>query len=82
VGVPSHSRIYRKSYITNSMCATVCHAGMSTDKAMKAITEALEKNGVGTSSEKFRIRDWLVSRQRYWGCPIPIVCVYVCLYAA
>ena len=46
-----------------------------TDKAtgIRTIVEQLERDGVGTGTVNFRLRDWLLSRQRYWGCPIPIV---------
>jgi leucyl-tRNA synthetase len=46
-----------------------------TDKAtgVRTIIEQLERDGVGTGTVNFRLRDWLLSRQRYWGCPIPIV---------
>jgi leucyl-tRNA synthetase len=37
------------------------------------IVEWLDRQGIGHASTSFRLRDWLVSRQRYWGCPIPIV---------
>jgi leucyl-tRNA synthetase len=37
------------------------------------IVEQLEANGVGEGAVTFRLRDWLLSRQRYWGCPIPII---------
>ncbi len=45
------------------------------DKAagVGAIIEQLSSDGVGRSAITFRLRDWLLSRQRYWGCPIPIV---------
>ena len=46
-----------------------------TDKAtgIHTIIEQLERDGVGTGTVNFRLRDWLLSRQRYWGCPIPII---------
>jgi leucyl-tRNA synthetase len=47
--------------------------GTKTDVAFRKIGEALESRGLGRFSVNFRMRDWLVSRQRYWGTPIPIV---------
>lgn len=48
-------------------------SGMDNKKAMEAIAADLEQRGVGQSRINYRLRDWLVSRQRYWGTPIPIV---------
>jgi leucyl-tRNA synthetase len=47
--------------------------GMSAPAGGRAIVEWLAEQGKGRFATSFRIRDWLVSRQRYWGCPIPIV---------
>ena len=47
--------------------------GMSVDDAKKEIAARLEKAGIGERTVNFRLRDWLVSRQRPWGCPIPVV---------
>lgn len=47
--------------------------GMPNTEAIKAITEYLEQKGCGRFQVNFRLRDWLISRQRYWGAPIPIV---------
>jgi leucyl-tRNA synthetase len=42
-------------------------------EAIAAITVWLEENNLGKKSTNYRMRDWIVSRQRYWGCPIPII---------
>ena len=47
--------------------------GTHNRQAYQAIVDWLDREGRGHSSVSFRLRDWLVSRQRYWGCPIPIV---------
>ena len=47
--------------------------GRTVDDAKAAIIDWLEQKGFGTRAVNFRLRDWLLSRQRYWGAPIPIV---------
>ena len=47
--------------------------GMAASDAIPAITEELAERGQGSAAISYRIRDWLISRQRYWGAPIPIV---------
>ncbi|MEO8092963.1 MAG: leucine--tRNA ligase [bacterium] len=47
--------------------------GLDSREAYTAIVEWLQSDGKGRAAVNFRLRDWLLSRQRYWGCPIPIV---------
>jgi leucyl-tRNA synthetase len=48
-------------------------SGMWSEEAKEAIADYMEKHGIGKRSVQYRLRDWLISRQRYWGTPIPIV---------
>ncbi len=47
--------------------------GLSSKEAFSAIAEHLEQQGKGKRQVNYRLRDWGVSRQRYWGCPIPMI---------
>ncbi len=47
--------------------------GMNNKDAIEEMIAYLEEKGIGKKTINFRLRDWLISRQRYWGCPIPMV---------
>ncbi|MBI2590129.1 leucine--tRNA ligase [Candidatus Berkelbacteria bacterium] len=52
--------------------------GLHSERDFKQIIQTLEEQKIGLSDTRFRLRDWLVSRQRYWGTPIPIIYCGAC----
>jgi leucyl-tRNA synthetase len=49
------------------------YSGLNSEKAREKMSQWLEEKGIGKKIVNYRLRDWSISRQRYWGCPIPIV---------
>ena len=47
--------------------------GLTSEEAKKKVTQIAENRGFGYAKTQYRLRDWLISRQRYWGAPIPII---------
>ncbi|KAG5462912.1 MAG: leucyl-tRNA synthetase [Olpidium bornovanus] len=56
------------------------YAGLTVDEAAKRIVKHAEESGFGRAAKQFRWEDWLLSRQRYWGTPIPIIHCPKCDY--
>jgi leucyl-tRNA synthetase len=63
--------LYHDAY--NTMIHSGPLSGTPGDVAVKRTTEWLEEKGIGKFAVSYRLRDWLISRQRYWGTPIPII---------
>lgn len=55
------------------VCNSGEYDGLTTEEGKKAILEKLSETGDGGFKTNYRLRDWLISRQRYWGAPIPII---------
>ncbi len=66
-----------EAYITKADDAILINSGefdgLSPKQGFEKIVAWLDREGIGHESVNYRLRDWLLSRQRYWGCPIPII---------
>jgi leucyl-tRNA synthetase len=58
---------------TGTMVNSGKYDGLPCDRGMEILSDDLQESGVGARAIKFKFRDWLVSRQRYWGAPIPMI---------
>jgi leucyl-tRNA synthetase len=63
-----------EGFMTNSGA----YDGMTDEEGVKAIADDVERRGWGKRATSYRLRDWLISRQRYWGTPIPMVYCDAC----
>jgi leucyl-tRNA synthetase len=59
--------------VTDRMVNSGPHSGLPAKEGFASIVAMLEEQGKGKASVNYRLRDWLISRQRYWGTPIPVV---------
>jgi leucyl-tRNA synthetase len=64
-----------KPFVHEGILTTVCgpFSGFTSSEATEKIVSRLSENELGSLSHSWRLRDWLISRQRYWGTPIPII---------
>jgi leucyl-tRNA synthetase len=60
------------------ICNSARFNGQGSEEAKEAIADYLQEEGIGTKTVNFRLRDWGISRQRYWGNPIPVIYCDVC----
>ncbi len=76
----------QEAAFTNVQTGTMVNSGflngLEVAEAKKAIIAFLEEKGIGTKKVNFKLRDWVFSRQRYWGEPIPIVICDKCGYVS
>ncbi|HHT9127465.1 MAG TPA: leucine--tRNA ligase, partial [Candidatus Wujingus californicus] len=73
-GKELNANTMKEAYIENGIQVNSgIFSGIFNTEAMKRIPEFLESKGLGTKTVTYRLRDWLISRQRYWGAPIPII---------
>jgi leucyl-tRNA synthetase len=71
---PKTFTIGREAYVGDgTMINSEFLDGLGIEAAKDKIASLLEERGIGARQVNYRLRDWLISRQRYWGCPIPVI---------
>jgi leucyl-tRNA synthetase len=77
VVVPEGEEFEEGTYVPHAeeerLADSAAFTGLPADEGKRAIVEWLASRGLGKPAVGYRLRDWLLSRQRYWGCPIPIL---------
>jgi len=76
---PLDAEIMKQAYVKDGVMINSSRFDrMNNRQAMEKIADFMEKEGIGKRSVQFKLRDWLISRQRYWGAPIPIIYCDTC----
>jgi leucyl-tRNA synthetase len=71
---PATFKIEDEAYVGDgTMINSEFLEGLTVEAAKETIAQMLEERGIGARKVNYRLRDWLISRQRYWGCPIPVI---------
>ena len=73
-GEPLDAATMPDAYVDEGVCVNSGEfSGLPNRDAIEKISDFAEKKRIGKREVNYRIRDWLISRQRYWGCPIPVI---------